>query len=112
MVALMANAAWHAFTAYLAYYRFKDAVENVSQFGGQQSEEALASRVLEIAEQHDLPMTAEAFTVRREGSHTIISGSFVKPVEILPGKFYPWPFSWRVNTFTLTAPASLLPAEQ
>lgn len=111
-IALVANALWHVFTAYMAHYRFKDAVENVSQSIGSQTDAQLASRVIEVAGQYDIPVTAGSVTVRHEGVHTIIEGSYTKPVDVVPWTSYAWPFSWHVDTIAARGAPLSLPAEQ
>ena len=113
-VALVAYATWNLFTAYSAHYKFRDSVENALQFGGEQSEEQLRRRVLELAEQFDLPLASDGFTLHREDKHTISDGSYLRPVDVLPGLSYPWSFTWHVDTFTVKAPKldSVLPGTQ
>ena len=43
-------------------------------------------------------------------NHTIVDGSYVRPVDLLPGYQYPWPFTWHIDTFTTpgAAPAAEL----
>ena len=33
----------------------------------------------------------------REGRHIVIEGSYVEPIEVLPGYLYPWRFSWAIE---------------
>ena len=101
VAALVANAAWHLLTPYTAYYRFKDSVEAASLHGSDQTEERLRQRVLELAAQFDVPVTAGSFTLRRDHGHTIVDGSYTRSVELLPGFSYPWLFTWHVDTFNL-----------
>jgi hypothetical protein len=99
IVALVANATWHVMTAYTAYYKFKDGVESAAQFSNGKSEDQLRTRILELANQFDVPVTEGNFTVRREGNHTVVEGSFVRRVDLLPFYSYPWAFAWHVDTF-------------
>jgi hypothetical protein len=101
VAALVANAAWRLGSAYLAYYRFTDAVQATTQYRGDKSDAQLQSRILELAAQYDVPLAPDAFTVRRDESHTIVDGSFKKPVELLPGYAYPWAFTWHTDTFVV-----------
>jgi len=98
--ALVANATWHLFVVYSAHYRFKDAVEAAAQSGVGQSEAQLGARVMELAAQYDVPAVPGTFSVRRADKHTLIEGSYTRPVDLLPGFSYPWSFSWSVDTFT------------
>jgi hypothetical protein len=101
-VALIANAAWHLGTAYLAYYKFKDSVTETVRFSKEKSDERLHRRVLELASQFDIPLAADAFTIRHENGHTYVDGAYVQPVELVPGYSYPWSFSWSIDAFTIT----------
>ena len=102
IVALLANATWHLWGVWAAHFKFKDAVQSAAQFNGSKSESDLQSRILELAAQYDLPVTENNFTLRREQNHTIIDGSYVRPVEFLPGFRFPLTFNWHVDTFTMT----------
>ena len=102
VAALIANAAWQAGSAYAAFYRFRDAVNEASQFSGDRTEEQLRQKVLALAAQFDVPVTEASFTIRRQNDHTYVDGSYTQPVEMLPGaRPYPWVFTWNIDTPTL-----------
>ncbi len=101
LVALIANATWHLFTAYTTHYKFRDAVEAASQYGSAETETQLRERVLALGDQYDVPIATDSFTIRRENQHTIIDGSYSRPVDLLPGYSYSWRFSWHVDTLAL-----------
>jgi hypothetical protein len=104
IVGLIANAAWRLGSAYVTFYRFQDAVAEIAQFGAQRSGADLHQRVGDLASQYGLPLADDAFTVRRdERNHTYVDGSYVAPVEFLPGYRYPWTFTWHVDVLTLSA---------
>ena len=102
IAALLANASWRLGSAYLTYYRFKDAVTQTAQYSKGKSEEELRRRVRELASEYDMPLGEDAVTVRRESNHTFVDGAFTKPVDLLPGYPYPWPFSLNIDVFTIT----------
>ena len=105
LAALVANAAYRVGTAYLSYYRFTDAVAQTAQFGTDRSRAELQRRVLELASQYDVPIADDGFTIRRtEESHTIVDGSYLQPVDLLPGYRYPWLFTVHVDVFTVKTP--------
>jgi hypothetical protein len=110
VIALVANATWHVFTAYLAHYRFKDAVEHASLVGSDLTNDQLRERVLDLAMQYDVPVGAEGFTVERLQRHTIIDGKYSRPVELLPSVPFAWPFSWRTDTLSFKPAAGEDPA--
>jgi hypothetical protein len=99
-VALLANATWHVFVVYLAHYKFKDSVTSTVQFGGDKTEAQLHDRILELAVEYDVPVTDENLSIRRSGSQTIVETSYKRPVELVPGYKYIWPFTMRVDLFT------------
>jgi hypothetical protein len=102
IVALLANATWHIFGVYSAHFKFRDAVQSTTQFNSGKSEYEVRSRILELAAQYDVPVTESNFTLRHEENHTIVDGSYSRPVELAPGFSYPFTFTWHVDTFTLT----------
>ena len=91
VVALVANAAWHVMTAYTSYYKFKDSVQQTTQFGNDKSVEQLKTRILALAADYDLPIGEDDLSVRREGLHTIVDASYSKAIDVAPG------FSQRVD---------------
>jgi hypothetical protein len=101
IAALVANAAWRVGSAYMSFYRFKDAVTETAQFGVDKTEDQLRQRVLELAGDYGLPITENSFSVRKEEARTYLTGSYTQPVEVVPGYRYPWAFSWNVETLDL-----------
>lgn len=101
IAALLANAAWRIGSAYASFYRFKDAVEQTTQYGPPQSDDQLRARILELSAQYDLPLAEDALSVRRELNHTIVDGSIARPIEVVPGYTRPWPFTFHVDTFVV-----------
>jgi hypothetical protein len=103
LAALIANAAWRVGSAYLTFYKFKDAVAETAQFGTQKSKAELQQRILELASEYDIPLAADAFSVRRDDrNHTVVDGSYTQPVDVLPGYRYLWPFVWHVDVITFS----------
>ena len=100
IVALVANAAWHVMAAYTSYYKFKDAVQQTTQFGNDKSVEQIKSRVLSLASDYDLPIGEDDVTVKREQLHTIVDGSYTKTLDLLPGYSRPWTFEFHTDTFS------------
>jgi hypothetical protein len=100
IVALVANAAWHVMAAYTSYYKFKDAVQQTTQFGNDKSVEQIKSRVLSLASDYDLPIGEDDVTVKREQLHTLVDGSYTKTLDLLPGYSRPWTFEFHTDTFS------------
>ena len=104
VAALIANAAWQAGSAYADFYKFKDAVQQTTQFGPGRSDSELRDRILELAAQYDLPLAEEDFELQRVENHTIVQGGYSKPLQLLPGFEKPWPFTFYIDTFVLKQP--------
>lgn len=103
IAALIANGTWRVGSAYSAYYKFKDAVADTTQHRGDKTDVQLRERVFELANQYDIPIN-ENLTVTRKDDHTIVEGSFTRPIDILPGFTYGWPFTVHVDTYTIAPP--------
>jgi hypothetical protein len=101
LAALIANAAWRVGSVYASFYKFKDAVQETTQYGADKSETDLRARIVDLGAQYDLPITDDNFSLRRVGDHTITDGSFTRPIEVLPNYRYSWPFTWHTDTFAL-----------
>jgi hypothetical protein len=102
---LVANAAWQLGSAYVAFYRFKDAVSETVLFSAEKSKAELQLRVIELASQYEIPLDTDAVSVRRDDrNHTIVDGSYTQPVDLLPGYRYPWRFVCHVDVFTEKTP--------
>ena len=98
IVALVANAVWHTMVAYTSYYKFKDAVQQTTQFGTEKSIDQLKLRIVALASDHDLPLSEDDLTIRRDGLHTIVDGSYSKAIDLLPGYSQPWTFEIHTDT--------------
>ncbi|OFW20388.1 MAG: hypothetical protein A3H97_20880 [Acidobacteria bacterium RIFCSPLOWO2_02_FULL_65_29] len=103
ITALLANAAFRVGTEYLAHYQFRDSVRETAMFGAKNDEE-LSQRVIELAENHNIPLEPDAFIVRRDGREALVRGSYTKPIQIAPGFPYQWKFEFEVQVFTNTVP--------
>ena len=109
IVALLANAAWRVGNAYLAFYRFNDSLTQASQFDAGTSAAGLRQKVLELADQYDVPLAEDGFTVTRDEHRTRIKGQFKEDIQLFPSYTYPWPFQFDVDTVN---PMQLLPPKR
>src|SRR5512142_456094 len=83
-------AAWNGANAWLTYFKFRDAVSEITQYGGALSEDQVREKVLEAASQHSIPLDENTLTVRRdERQHTFVDGSYTQPINVLPWYAYP-----------------------
>jgi len=98
---LLANALWRIASAYISYYKFQDAVQEYSIRTGGKSDEEIKNRVAELAAQYEEPVDAEAVEVRKDQQHTYIDARYTKPVAVLPGYEYQWPFSLSADGYLL-----------
>ena len=101
IVALLANGIWRIGSAYLSFYRFKDAVDEMALHSKGKTLDELKDKVLELASSYDEPIDADAVSVRREDLQLIIEGSYKKPVLLAPGFEYAWPFTLNVDEMIL-----------
>lgn len=65
IAALVINAAWRVGSTYLRYYQFEDALQELAQFGDTRADKQLCGQAVEKAVNLDLPVTADAITIRR-----------------------------------------------
>jgi hypothetical protein len=97
IVALLANAMWRIGSAYVSYYKFKDAVSEMALHSKGKTVVELKDKVLELAASYDEPIDADAVSVRRDEPHVIVEGSYKKKVLLAPGYEYAWPFTLNVD---------------
>lgn len=98
LAAIIANAAWRVGSAYLNYYRFTDAVQQLTHYRGDKTDAEIHDRVFNLASQYDINVTDDTLTIQREEARTIVDGAYKKPIEFLPNMIYEWPFTVHVDT--------------
>lgn len=101
IVLLLANALWRAGSAYISYYKFKDAVLELAIHSGGKTDDQLRDKVMELAAAYDEPIEASAVAIRHEEQHTFIDGAYRKPVLLFPGYEFQWPFTVSVDGFVI-----------
>ena len=104
IVVAVANALFHVASAYLSYFRFKDAVSELALHSADKSESQIKEKVIELAATYGEPLDVQAVEVRRNEEHTFIEGRYTKTVALFPGYEYPWPFSINVDGFVIRPP--------
>lgn len=102
IVALIANAIWRVGSAYISFYRFKDAVDEMALHSKGKTVEEMKDKVLDLAASYEEPLNADALSVRHEVPHLLIDGSYKKPVLLAPGFEYAWPFTLHVDEMVIT----------
>ena len=101
LVALLINASWQLFSAYWSHFKFVDAVQSLTQFRGDKSDDQIRNRILELAGEFDVPVSDENLTIEGTRIHTVVDGAYTRPVKLLPGYVYPWRFTLHTDTKTL-----------
>jgi hypothetical protein len=91
IVALLANATFHIGSEYLTYIRFRDAIRDAAMFKAKNDTELMA-RIMDLAEQYDVPVDEENLTIERAERKVSIDGWYDKPIEVVPNYEYPWHF--------------------
>lgn len=107
---LIVNASWRVGSAYLTHYRFTDAIRETTRFLGEKSDAEIESRVFALVSEYDIPVMPDDLIVHREKEHTIVEGSYTRPIDLAPGFVYPWPFSIHTDTFVVRPATAATPA--
>ena len=79
IAALIANAAWQAGRTFAAHYQFRDEVRQAALVRGQ-TDAQLQQRVLELAADYDIPLTADAIDDPPRRSPCLCEGSYLRVV--------------------------------
>jgi hypothetical protein len=101
IAALLANATWRVGTEYLSYYRFKDAVRETTAHRGTKTDEQIHDHVFQLVNEYGIPATDEDLKITRRDNHTIVEGSYVKAVEVVPTFKYNLHFDVYIDTFVV-----------
>jgi hypothetical protein len=91
---LVANALYQLAPVSLRYFQFKDAVRELALFPQKLNESQLVDKVMDLAEEHSVPLDREDVQIRRapDGS-VLIDLSYVETLRFVPGFEYPWQFN-------------------
>lgn len=101
-------------TAYWNFYRYEDALQQLAQFGERRTDKQLCDEAMSTAGTYGVPIAATGLNIHRganpafnceDGSgaqqpgaiaqasgQMLIEGTYVEPVQVLPGYIYPWEF--------------------
>jgi hypothetical protein len=105
VVALIANAVWRTGSAYVTFYKFKDSIYEAAMQQAS-TEDDLKSKIVELAQTYDVPVTADTLDVNRDVHHTAVHASYTKLVAILPGYDYAWPFTVDIDAYVIATPGT------
>lgn len=103
LVALFANAAFHVGSEYLTYVKFRDAIRDAAMFKAKNDTDLMA-RILDIANQYDIPVDEDNITIEREERQVNVEGWYDKQIEVVPGYQFPWHFSLSLEVVLSGAP--------
>jgi hypothetical protein len=105
---LAVHALYRFVPIYLHYQQFKDAVHEAALFSRGKTDEQLVDQVMELAQEHRVPLSREYVQVRRENERTSISASYVETIEWLPGYRRQWQFDVGEGLFANVRPGALI----
>lgn len=108
LAALIANATFQIGSAYLDFYRFKDASDEAA-LTPRITDAQLRDRVLELASENNAPLDPDALEIRRDATHIFIDASYSRPVMVLPGKAFEWPFAFSLDVYLVPGAAGSAP---
>lgn len=99
IVAALVWAGYHTIPVYLRFFQFDEAVKEVARFAGTRTEEEVRQRILELADEYEVPLDPEDLVVQRVRGATEISAPYVERVEVLPRYYYDWEFDIRTPSW-------------
>ena len=85
VVAALLYAGWHVAVAWSRYRKFQDSVREVALFGSDKTDDALKTRVMELAVESQIPMSPDAVTVEHRAGEVTIEAHYTETIKILPG---------------------------
>jgi len=100
IAAVLINAVAHVGMAEFKYYRFQDAVHEVMLFAANATDDALIKQVMQVADEYDVPLTADNVTVSRVRTEIKVDMTYTEDIQLVPG-FYK-------KTWTFTPTSSIL----
>ena len=95
------NAAVRMGGAAVSYYQLKDEAQQLITFGARSTPQELHERILQHAEELDIPLISEDLYVSREGDRTFVDAYYTQPVEVIPNVSVPVQLSFSVESFSV-----------
>lgn len=102
---LLLHATWRIGEAYWEHYQFEDDVQNAAQFSGTAGSGEISQTVLNLAAEHGIPLAPENLQVSREQRRVVVSGAYVRDIQVLPRYPRPWDFSFDVTVYSFAGSA-------
>lgn len=97
IVVLAVYAAWQAGSAQWDHFEFQDAVRQLTEFGGEQPDEALRIGVIAAGAKVGILLVPANVGITRVADHLYVNVSYTRPVQLLPWYRYNWPFSVKID---------------
>ena len=101
IAALVANCFWRVGSEYITCYKFEDSVREAAEFR-KGSDVELRGKIEMLAADYDVPLDDEDLSIMsdqaRGADHVVIQLSYAKPIQLVPGYEYDWPFSFTIDT--------------
>jgi hypothetical protein len=76
---------WH-------FIQFKDAVTEVASYPGRRTDEQLKARILELADEHHVPIGPPDVAIAQRGDRLFVSTGWTAQLEYIPRQYYPYDF--------------------
>jgi hypothetical protein len=84
--------------AALKHYAFVDSIQEAMLFASSRNEDQIADRVIELANEQEIPLDPEKLTVQRLPYQIVIDAPYSDVVNVLPGVYSRmWDFETKVN---------------
>ena len=98
VAAMLLTACVQGGRAALKHYQFVDALHEAMLFAGSLTAEQVATQVVEIAGDHEIPLEPDNVTVRREPFLVVIDAPYTETINVVPGLYQrAWDFETSVN---------------
>jgi hypothetical protein len=101
VVGFLINASVRGGIAALRYYELKDTAQQAVLFGATNPPEAIRQRILQKAEQLQIPLAPDDLLVQRQGGRTWADAAYRQPIELFPNQKYPIDFSFSVEGYSM-----------
>ena len=112
IVAAVLNATARTAMAAWRYYQFKDAAQQTLVFGGNATAAELHELILRRAVDLEVPVEAEDIEVTRDGPRMQAKAAYTDSIELFPRYFYPFDFSFSVDTMAMSSLGQGRPARR
>jgi hypothetical protein len=97
------TACFNAGRYYLNNFQFEDAAQQRLLFETRANDSEVVTIVLKIANEYQIPLTADDISVRMIGTDRVVEMEYEEKVPLLPGIYsHPWKFTPRTSTKMLS----------